>query len=97
MAKPKKPKSLKMLTEDGSPMVEVFKISLGDNGDLILDCKALDSMRMNILVSPEAIAEGWPVIMAGKKEIFSFAKRIPKALKEKKKVDREASVQPTSA
>ena len=58
---PKAPKqpSLMMLTETGSPMVEIFKMNF-ENGNLILDAKALDSMRMNVLVTPEAIANGWP-------------------------------------
>ena len=62
---PKAPKqpSLMMLTETGSPMVEIFKMNF-ENGNLILDAKALDSMRMNVLVTPEAIAtvgrSSWP-------------------------------------
>ena len=83
---PKAPKqpSLMMLTETGSPMVEIFKMTYED-GNLILDAKALDSMRMNVLVTPEAIAAGWPDIMSNKKAVMAFAKRIPKALKARKK------------
>lgn len=84
MPKPPKQPSLMMLTETGSPMVEIFKMTYED-GNLILDAKALDSMRMNVLVTPEAIAAGWPVVMASKKAILAFAKRIPKALKARKK------------
>lgn len=72
---PKAPKqpSLMMLTETGSPMVEIFKMNF-ENGNLILDAKALDSMRMNVLVTPEAIANGWPVIMANKKPSWLLRK-----------------------
>lgn len=88
---PKAPKlpSLKMLTETGSPMVEIFKMTYED-GKLILDAKALDSMRMNVLVTPEAIAEGWPVIMSNKKAVMAFAKQIPKALKARKRQAKSA-------
>lgn len=78
-----------MLTEDGSPMVEIFKMKTEEDGTLILDAKALDSMRMNVVLTPQAIAEGWPVIMASKKEIVAFAKKIPAALKAQKKHDKE--------
>ena len=83
---PKAPKqpSLMKLTETGSPMVEILKMNF-ENGNLILDAKALDSMRMNVLVTPEAIANGWPVIMANKKAIMAFAKKMPAALKARKK------------
>lgn len=89
---PKAPKqpSLMMMTETGSPMVEIFKMTY-EEGNLILDAKALDSMRMNVLVTPEAIAAGWPVIMSNKKAVLAFAKRIPKALKARKKQARAAN------
>ena len=45
----------------------------GEDGKLILDAKALDSMRMNVLLTPEAIANGWPVVMANKKAIIAVA------------------------
>ena len=73
---PKAPKqpSLMMLTETGSPMVEIFKMNF-ENGNLILDAKALDSMRMNVLVTPEAIANGWPVIKPTRKPSWLLRKR----------------------
>ncbi len=91
MPKPPKPKSLDMLTEDGSPMVEIYKMECMDNGDLIIDLKALGSMRMNAKMTPEGIAQGWPVIKANKKAIFKFAKKIPAALRAQKRKDKEAA------
>ncbi len=91
MPKPPKPKSLDMLTEDGSPMVEIYSMKCEDNGDLVIDLKALGSMRMNAMMTPEGIAKGWPVIMANKKELIKFAKKIPAALREQKKKDKEAA------
>lgn len=73
-----------MLTEDGCPMVEIFAMKFQDDR-LVLDAKALDSMRMDVIVTPEAIAEGWPVIMKNKKALFAFAKRMPAALRKRKK------------
>ena len=83
MPKPPKQPSLMMLTEDGSPMVEIFKMEYED-GKLILDAKALDS-------TPEAIANGWPVVMANKKAIIAFAKKIPAALRARKKQAKETA------
>lgn len=86
MPKPKKKDSLKMLTEDGAPMVEIFGMKFDEEaGKLVLDAKALDSMKMPVIVTPEAIASGWPVIMANKKAIIAFAKRVPAALRARKK------------
>lgn len=79
-----KKESLKMLTEDGCPMVEIFSMKFQEN-KLILDAKALDSMRMNVIVTPEAIAEGWSVITKNKKALFSFAKGIPSALRKQRR------------
>ena len=79
-----------MLTEDGCPMVEIFAMKFEDDR-LVLDAKALDSMRMNVIVTPAAIAEGWPVIMKSKKQLFSFAKCMPAALRERKKQAEAAS------
>ncbi|HIY83743.1 MAG TPA: hypothetical protein H9823_07850 [Candidatus Rubneribacter avistercoris] len=90
MPKPPKQPSLMMLTEDGSPMVEIFKMEYED-GKLILDAKALDSMRMNVLLTPEAIANGWPVVMSNKKAVIAFAKKIPAALRARKKQAKEAA------
>lgn len=90
MPKPPKQPSLMMLTEDGSPMVEIFKMEYED-GKLILDAKALDSMRMNVLLTPEAIANGWPVVMANKKAIIAFAKKISAALRARKKQAKETA------
>ena len=92
MPKPPKQPSLMMLTEDGSPMVEIFKMEYED-GKLILDAKALDSMRMNVLLTPEAIANGWPVVMANKKAIIAFANTRSRvaALRARKKQAKETA------
>ncbi|MEG2262221.1 MAG: hypothetical protein RR955_04200 [Raoultibacter sp.] len=76
-------------TEDGSPMVEVYSMKT-EGETLIMDCKALDSMRMNVIINPEDIAKGWPIIKKDHKAIMAFAKKIPAALRKEKKAHKAA-------
>lgn len=79
-----KPKKISLIarTDDGSPVVEVF--GMETHGDqLIMDCKALDSMRMDVVVSIEDVARGLGVV--DKKAIIAFAKQLPAALRAHKK------------
>ena len=43
--------SIMARTEDGSPVVEVFAFEYKD-GKLVMDCKALGSMRMDVMIAP---------------------------------------------
>ena len=86
--KPKKKPSISARTEDGSPVVEVYSMRFED-GKLIMDCKALGSMRMDVVVAPEDVAEGWPVIKESRSAIMAFGKRVPKALRIWKKAQKE--------
>lgn len=86
---PKKP-SITARTVDGSPVVEVFAMKY-ENGKLVMDCKALDSMRMDVVIAPEDIGMGWPVIMQSKSAIIAFGKRVPKAIRAWKKEQKEKS------
>lgn len=47
--------SIMARTEDGSPVVEVFAFEYKD-GKLVMDCKALGSMRMDVIIAPEDLA-----------------------------------------
>lgn len=87
MAKLVKP-SIVARTEDGSPVVEVFAFEL-KNDTLVMDCKALGSMRMDVVIAPEDIAKGMAVIKRDKSALFSFAKKLPKAMKAWKKTQRQ--------
>ena len=88
MVKKVKLPSIVAKTEDGAPVVEVF--SMKTEGDiLVMDVKALDSMRMCVIVKVEDIAKGWPVIKANMKDILSFGRKIPKALRLQKRINRE--------
>lgn len=90
----KKP-SIVAKTIDGSPVVEIF--SLKTEGDkLIMDCKALDSMRMDVVITADDIAAGWPVVSENKSAIFSFGKKIPKAVRRWKKEKKKTPVEEKS-
>lgn len=93
MPKPAPKPSIVAKTEDGSPMVEIFSMEIGENGDLVMDCKALGSMRMDVIVSAADVAKGWPVVKSSKKAIVAFVKQIPKALKEEKKAKKAAETE----
>lgn len=88
--KPKKKPSIVARTEDGSPVVEVFGMAF-DGEKLIMDCKALGSMRMNVVISPEDVAAGWPVIRENKAPIMAFGKRVPKAVRAWKREQKRAA------
>lgn len=89
--KPVKKPSIIATTEDGSPVVEVFTMK-AEGDKLIMDCKALDSMRMNVVISAADIAAGWPVVKESRSSIMSFGKQVPKAVRQwKKKQKKEAS------
>lgn len=87
MAKPVKAKkpSIVAVMDDGSPMVEIFKIEKNDKGELVMDCKALGSMRMDVIVTADNVAAGWPVIKEAMGSVMSFARQIPGALRRAKK------------
>lgn len=82
--KPNKKPSIVAKTEDGSPVVEVFGMKL-EGDKLVMDCKALGSMRMDVVISAEDIAAGWPVVKENRSTIMSFGKKIPKAIRNWKK------------
>ena len=86
MAKKKAKPCISAKLEDGSPVVEVYKFDYEEEkNQLVMDCKALGSMRMDVIITPEDIAKGWVVVKENKKAIFAFAKKLPKAIKAYKK------------
>ena len=76
--------SIMARTEDGSPVVEVFELEYKE-GKLVMDCKALGSMRMDVIIAPEDLAKGWSIIKKDRGALMQFAKRLPKALRAQKK------------
>lgn len=88
--KPQKKPSIVARTEDGSPVVEVFGMKF-DGEKLIMDCKALDSMRMDVVIGADDIAAGWPVIWENKSPIMAFGRRVPKAVRAWKKKQKKGA------
>lgn len=73
----KKRKSIIAYNEDGQPVMEVFSLELqGDQ--LVMDGKALDSMRMDVYISIDEIAQGMDIVLT--KDVFKFAFKLPGAL-----------------
>lgn len=71
--------SIMARTEDGSPVVEVFAFEYKD-GKLVMDCKALGSMRMDVIIAPEDLAKGWSIVKKDRGALMQFAKRLPKGV-----------------
>ena len=67
--------SIMARTEDGSPVVEVFAFEYKD-GKLVMDCKALGSMRMDVIIAPEDLAKGWSIVKKDRGALMQFAKRL---------------------
>lgn len=78
--KPAPKPSIMATTEDGSPVVEVFSMKL-DGERLVMDVKALGSMRMDVVITPEAVAKGWSVVKDSRKDIFGFVRKLRKPIK----------------
>lgn len=76
--------SIMARAEDGSPVVEVFAFEF-KGGKLVMDCKALGSMRMDVVVTPEDVAKGWSVVKKDRKALTAFARLVPKALRAQKR------------
>jgi hypothetical protein len=86
--KAKKRPSILACTEDGSPVVEIFSMQ-ADGDKLIMDCKALGSMRMNVVIKTSDVAKGWPVVKESRSAIIKFARQIPKAIRQWKKAGQD--------
>jgi hypothetical protein len=76
--------SIAARTEDGSPVAEIFSLKV-EGDKLVMDCKVLESARMNVVITVDAIVEGWPVVSGNRGAIIGFGKKIPKAVRRWKK------------
>ena len=57
-----------------------------------MDCKALGSMRMDVIIAPEDLAKGWSIVKKDRGALMQFAKRLPKALRAQKERERPVGV-----
>jgi hypothetical protein len=54
MSQPTPLKSLKIYTQDGNEVLKVYSITR-EKYNLIMDCKVLDTMRMDVIVTPDEV------------------------------------------
>jgi len=62
MSQQAKLKTLKIFTSDGNEMLQVYSVSReGDN--MIMDCKVLDAMRMDVVITPDEVFSNLGMLM----------------------------------
>ncbi|MGD0855361.1 MAG: hypothetical protein ABSA18_06100 [Dehalococcoidia bacterium] len=54
MSEQPKIKALKIFTQDGNEVLKVYSINR-ERDNLIMDCKVLDAMRMDVMITPDEI------------------------------------------
>lgn len=70
-------KPLTAYSEDGTPVMEIFSIHREGNR-LVMDGKALEVMRMNIIVPIDEVTNGIGIIL--NRHVFIFALKLPGAI-----------------
>jgi hypothetical protein len=55
-------KTLSIFTEDGNEVLKVYSISRNKD-NLIMDCKVLDAMRMDVMITPEEIFSNFSMLL----------------------------------
>jgi hypothetical protein len=66
-------KTLSIFTEDGNEVLKVYSISRNKD-NLIMDCKVLDAMRMDVMITPEEIFSNFSMLL---KAIVPYAFLLP--------------------
>lgn len=61
MSQPTALKSLKIYTQDGNEVLKVYSITR-EKDNLIMDCKVLDAMRMDVMVTPDEVFENFNML-----------------------------------
>jgi hypothetical protein len=62
MSQPTLLKSLKIYTQDGNEVLKVYSITR-EKDNLIMDCKVLDAMRMDVMVTPDEVFENFNMLV----------------------------------
>ena len=70
-------KSITSYSEDGTPIMEIFSITRSGN-KLIMDGKALGTMRMDVIVPIEEIVNGLGIVV--NRHVISFILLLPFAI-----------------
>lgn len=62
MSQPKPLKSLRIYTQDGNEVLKVYSIKR-EKDNLIMDCKVLDAMRMDVMITPEEVFDNFGMLV----------------------------------
>ena len=62
MSQPAAIKSLRIFTQDGNEVLKVYSITR-DKDNLIMDCKVLDAMRMDVVITPDEIFNNFNLLV----------------------------------
>jgi len=73
MSQPTLPKSLKIYTQDGNEVLKVYSITR-EKDNLIMDCKVLDAMRMDVMITPDEVLDNLRMLM---KAVVPYALFLP--------------------
>jgi hypothetical protein len=55
-------KTLKMFTQDGNEVLQIYSFTR-EGGDIIMDCKVLDAMRMDVVVTSDEVFSNFGMLM----------------------------------
>lgn len=66
-------KTLKIYTQDGNEVLKVYSITR-DSDNMIMDCKVLDAMRMDVVITPDEVFTNFGMLM---KAIIPYAFLLP--------------------
>ena len=62
MSEQSKIKALRIFTQDGNEVLKVYSINR-EKDDLVMDCKVLDAMRMDVMIKPEEIFSNFGMLL----------------------------------
>jgi hypothetical protein len=66
-------KSLKIYTQDGNEVLKVYSITR-EKDNLVMDCKVLDAMRMDVMITPDEVFNNFNMLV---KAVLPYAFFLP--------------------
>jgi hypothetical protein len=66
-------KTLRIYTQDGSEVLKVYSIKR-EKDNMIMDCKVLDAMRMDVVITPDEVFRNFGMLL---KAIVPYAFLLP--------------------
>ena len=73
MSEQSKLKTLKIFTQDGNEVLKVYSIAR-QKENIIMDCKVLDAMRMDVVITPDEVFSNFGMLL---KAIVPYALMLP--------------------